>query len=809
MQKLCRLFLVFWTVALAQNLQAQTLQTSANFQQPNVPVTISPEHPGICDIATGVSVTVIEEFTSYIWEGPNNETKIGRTAQLNNPGDWKLIVEFEINGVSCSKEISFYVYDLKDPGQIRKYFVDQDFWPVTIYKVPVDPGDPPLACRNCTCEDQLEEVGFDTDLAFIKLNGDIEFFEEFIPFQDLDYQKSITSNSCLCNLENGSTLSEYESALQSGDMALWGHQFFVSEGASQGTLYLKGRMSWQESSPVGAHRTRLDVIKSDILNYNVASTAQQAKVLFTNIFMSNPIGGYDIESECDYSHLVASESIILTPAAVPLQLSSSFNNLNFVTINDENAEFEGSLKSFEIELKKYHAYKYLENKFSGYYHDISSELVENFSIFTNNLACRSCLIKLPIICNSECTIYEIQTEEQYPSSLSGGIGYDIHNKNSVPGVTCFDIGCGKFAGDKEIEDLINSGVALTNEDKISLRDFFSVMYCEDKEIFDCFREGQLNPGSNIDLFLEDVKSKLLSSPNAILDGCDDLSPYVDRWYELAAFDANLVPAVKSKLQQLGDEYWIQTLENATNAGSFWWKTAPAVNMDFFGIKITSLPNKPYPPFNQFNSQEFFNYMQLNFATSSFMGEGNACAGNIPGIRKYFEYNTPDEYFNWTDGNGLTTVFTISMPDDGNVICTQHNVQNRYWTFSTLNAPGWLEGESWDGFHPVSGNRRFGLVQNSDGTFTFYTSGVDRLTGWWHKIFVGEGFAFSEADDLWKCFLDNIKNFVLINSGSISNDYDCTTVRPKWLELRNAIKKGCEGLSNSINYFPCKQAESCK
>ena len=49
--------------------------------------------------------------------------------------------------------------------------------------------------------------------------------------------------------------------------------------------------------------------------------------------------------------------------------------------------------------------------------------------------------------------------------------------------------------------------------------------------------------------MEDIKEKLLSSPNALLEGCGNLSPYVDRWYELATFHANSVPTVKSKFTE--------------------------------------------------------------------------------------------------------------------------------------------------------------------------------------------------------------------------------------------------------------------
>ncbi|MBP7272767.1 MAG: hypothetical protein KA974_02945 [Saprospiraceae bacterium] len=371
--------------------------------------------------------------------------------------------------------------------------------------------------------------------------------------------------------------------------------------------------------------------------------------------------------------------------------------------------------------------------------------------------------------------------------------------------------CGLTGGYHEIVKLVRAGEILTADDKKELLTFFSILKCDDSELYSCFRTAQQNPGSSIDLFLMSIKQSLLTNNNALLDGCDNLPAYTDRWFELSTFDPLSVLAVRTKLEQLGEEYWIQTLENAsnTNINTKWWKTAPSVNMDFFGIKITQFPNKPFPPFTPFTPQEFFDYLQDNFAAASFLGVGNACEGSIPTIQTYFEYNQPTDYNEWTIDSGVPAVFTISMPDDGNVICTQHDIANKYWTFSTFNAPGWLEGDSWDGFHPVSGNRRFGLIQNPDGSYTFYTSGVDRLTGWWHRIIPGEGFAFDKADELWKCFLDNIKTFVINNGGTVSTDYDCTTVRPKWQELRNAIKQGCDGLASSINNFPCEQAAPCE
>ncbi len=360
--------------------------------------------------------------------------------------------------------------------------------------------------------------------------------------------------------------------------------------------------------------------------------------------------------------------------------------------------------------------------------------------------------------------------------------------------------CGLAGGYHEYIIQSMDEVTLAPSEVESLLTFFSVLQCDDPELYDCFRTAQQNPEGDLANFLDDIKETLTSA--SLLDGCDDLSPYSDRWYELATFNALDVTEIEDKLEDLGDEYWIQTLENATNTNDRWWGFTPYVNMDFFGVTIDVLPNHPISG-EPFTPEGFFNYVQSHLASPPFLYSPNSC-------EKSFEYISVDEQLNWIDGDVLTTVFTIQMPDDGNVICSQYE-SGEYWTFSTLNAPGWFEGDSWDGFHPVSGNRRFGIIENSDGTYTFYTSGVDRLTGFWHAFANWTPFldAFIEADIMWECMMTLVVDFINNNGGTASVNFDCTTVRPKWIELKNEIKQGCDGFVTSLEDFPCEQAEPCQ
>ncbi|MEQ6117958.1 hypothetical protein [Reichenbachiella sp. MALMAid0571] len=106
------------------------------------------------------------------------------------------------------------------------------------------------------------------------------------------------------------------------------------------------------------------------------------------------------------------------------------------------------------------------------------------------------------------------------------------------------------------------------------------------------------------------------------------------------------------------------------------------------------------------------------------------------------------------------------PGDGSVICSDYD--NDHWVFTTIEVPYWL-AQGYDGEHPVSGNREFGYNVNFDGSYTFYTRGEDRITGFIDSI-VAEGIIqlngdpFENPDALWNSFKLGIYNFVQSNSG---------------------------------------------
>jgi hypothetical protein len=84
----------------------------------------------------------------------------------------------------------------------------------------------------------------------------------------------------------------------------------------------------------------------------------------------------------------------------------------------------------------------------------------------------------------------------------------------------------------------------------------------------------------------------------------------------------------------------------------------------------------------------------------------------------------------------------------------------------------------DQYHPVSGNRGFGVRDNGDGTWTFYTMGVDRETAlgtsgtipYWGNVALKLGFpdrgippgpdaVFYAGDKFWRDFFSNLTEYL--------------------------------------------------
>jgi hypothetical protein len=133
---------------------------------------------------------------------------------------------------------------------------------------------------------------------------------------------------------------------------------------------------------------------------------------------------------------------------------------------------------------------------------------------------------------------------------------------------------------------------------------------------------------------------------------------------------------------------------------------------------------------------------------------------------------------WNSSNPLGAGIDIKGPDNGSVIVTRTG--DNLWRFSTIFDPHY-------GQHPVSGHRDFGYTLNGDGSYTFYTKGVDRLTSWdgeWARKNLNN-YPFKQADALWNSFQDKVYSFVNANKGSSSID-NTQIYRPYWQQVKDVL-----------------------
>jgi hypothetical protein len=147
---------------------------------------------------------------------------------------------------------------------------------------------------------------------------------------------------------------------------------------------------------------------------------------------------------------------------------------------------------------------------------------------------------------------------------------------------------------------------------------------------------------------------------------------------------------------------------------------------------------------------------------------------------------------WLSTNPLGALLHLDMDNDGTVIVSgyQTSTTESKMIVSTIRSP-------LDGAHPVSGNRAWGIFQDqTNGGYTFYTTGVDRMT---NNIFSigndlmdlipGVNSGFDRADTLWHSLQDMMIAFIEQHGGHASR-YSGTpdiTFRPPWFLFTEFLK----------------------
>ena len=251
------------------------------------------------------------------------------------------------------------------------------------------------------------------------------------------------------------------------------------------------------------------------------------------------------------------------------------------------------------------------------------------------------------------------------------------------------------------------------------------------------------------------------SPNPDRTKLPDLSA----WAELMSFRPSA--ELQGKVRQL----------NLTNPREWFFHRIESgwgpINLDYYGVRIdkmpTSLPDDTQGTVRTVSIEELCQFVRHNLL------DGDLIVN--PLLSKFRPYGAADKTAWLGDAaNALSALISIRIPgNDGTVMCTESSEVS--WTFSTVNSPD-------DGPHPVSGNRRFGVVLADDSKKYVYTLGADRCT----DFAVGET-ALDEAvwfgaHKLWQSFQSNVMG--LINKhGGVSQTLSPISRRYDWSDVMSA------------------------
>jgi hypothetical protein len=275
-------------------------------------------------------------------------------------------------------------------------------------------------------------------------------------------------------------------------------------------------------------------------------------------------------------------------------------------------------------------------------------------------------------------------------------------------------------------------------------------------------------GSSGDSQLTTLTNRLANNPFALLPAAVPCET-IRQWLAIAKFQ--VAQAQLDKLKEVVGRGTTTTdgitMERVAQLQNINKAYSPVVNLDYFSVTVQKLP---VVNGRLLSAREFLSHIRKNI---------NSFVDTEYSKFEPYKYNGLDETALWNSSNPLGALIAIDIkgPDNASVIVTR--TADNLWRFSTIFEPRYGE-------HPVSGHRDFGYTLNVDGSYTFYTRGVDRLTSW-DAAFLQKytEFPFNQADALWRSFQEKINGFVNANKGSSSVE-NPQIHRPYWNQVKEVL-----------------------
>jgi RHS repeat-associated protein len=206
---------------------------------------------------------------------------------------------------------------------------------------------------------------------------------------------------------------------------------------------------------------------------------------------------------------------------------------------------------------------------------------------------------------------------------------------------------------------------------------------------------------------------------------------------------------------------IQTIESGNSAGT---------NFDYYAVKITALPKSIK------DGAQLFDFIRSNLG--SFVDDKTSFGGYSSEERSIWDSQNPVGSVLSFDAK--FTGLNLNL-DDASVMTSSYYKGNGggYWTFTTLSTRG-------DGEHPIAGTRQFGLTDNKDGSYTFYTRGTDRGYGMATTV-AGAETIFKSAEITWSTLMSNIFTNINNSGGSALIPSTPISKRVDWEEVKKLNK----------------------